>query len=466
MKSKRMEFHNKFLIVSVMLAVISWLSLGVVSFPMLAGTLGISTGSAATVVNLISAYSTVTAVISIVGAITGVGSIGSGIAATVLYMLKKKSAAKKECESILGYLNFIGITLLFVVIISLSIYFKSYLPFQGKLFLLFLVVDYATLNRYNMKLPIQSKKINTFYIRKNYIFLYLLAIVKKYYSFQILQSFIYLFVLYFLDIIGYFYLSITLCLIVIQIISLILPSLFSIISKLFLFFSIGLLSIEQGQVVIYAILLNYFILVMGILDNHASNFYFKSSRMSQKRFRSSLFILLRFCWLNKGLTFSFILISILLSYLFWYMMTILSIDGTKIPILFLYTSIYITLMEAIIGNHKSSIGVDLALLQLSALNHSKMNFFFKNAQLMMLTHLISFLQFSLLLCLIPVTSYSNDIKSILLNLLLIPFNYFIAYVYYKKALFLIKGTVSLLRWSFLVLYCFLIIFLTLVGGIR
>ncbi|HGR0536766.1 TPA: hypothetical protein ACL3G5_002129, partial [Streptococcus pneumoniae] len=277
---------------------------------------------------------------------------------------------------------------------------------------------------------------------------------------------IHLFILYFLDIIGYFYLSITLCLIAIQIISLILPSLFSIISKLFLFLSIGLLSIEQGQVVIYVILLNYFILVMGILDNHASNFYFKSSRMSQKRFRSSLFILLRFCWLNKGLTFSFILISILLSYLFWYMMTMLSIDDTKIPILFLYTSIYITLMEAIIGNHKSSIGVDLALLQLSALNHSKMNFFFKNAQLMMLTHLISFLQFSLLLCLIPVTSYSNDIKSILLNLLLIPFNYFIAYVYYKKALFLIKGTVSLLRWSFLVLYCFLIIFVILVGGIR
>lgn len=84
---------------------------------------------------------------------------------------------------------------------------------------------------------------------------------------------------------------------------------------------------------------------------------------------------------------------------------------------------------------------------------------------MMLTHLISFLQFSLLLCLIPVTSYSNDIKSILLNLLLIPFNYFIAYVYYKKALFLIKGTVSLLRWSFLVLYCFLIIFVILVGAL-
>lgn len=136
-----------------------------------------------------------------------------------------------------------------------------------------------------MKLPIQSKKINTFYIRKNYIFSIFLPlsrniILSKFYN----HSFIYLFILYFLDIIGYFYLSITLCLIAIQIISLILPSLFSIISKLFLFLSIGLLSIEQGQVVIYVILLNYFILVMGILDNHASNFYFKSSRMSQKDF--------------------------------------------------------------------------------------------------------------------------------------------------------------------------------------
>ena len=85
-----MEFLINFSLFPAMLAVISWLSLGVVSFPMLAGTLGISTKAAATVVNLISAYSTVTAVISIVGAITGVGSIGSGIAATVLYILKKE----------------------------------------------------------------------------------------------------------------------------------------------------------------------------------------------------------------------------------------------------------------------------------------------------------------------------------------------------------------------------------------
>ncbi|TVW99632.1 hypothetical protein AZJ58_11600, partial [Streptococcus pneumoniae] len=66
----------------------------------------------------------------------------------------------------------------------------------------------------------------------------------------------------------------------------------------------------------------------------------------------------------------------------------------------------------------------------------------------------------------PVRSYRNDIKSILLKLLLMPFTLFISYVFYKKALFLIKGTVSLLRWSFLVLYCFLIIFVILVGGIR
>ncbi len=76
-------------------------------------------------------YSTVTAVKFIVKVQSRVGSIGSGIAATVLYILKKKGAAKaalwgrtrwilskKEYVKILGYLIIIGITLLFFVIIK------------------------------------------------------------------------------------------------------------------------------------------------------------------------------------------------------------------------------------------------------------------------------------------------------------------------------------------------------------
>lgn len=79
---------------SVGLAVVGAFLTAIFVSPQLASTLGISTGSAATVVKFLSIYSSITFVITIIGIITGVGSIGSGIAATVLYLLKKKGKAK------------------------------------------------------------------------------------------------------------------------------------------------------------------------------------------------------------------------------------------------------------------------------------------------------------------------------------------------------------------------------------
>ncbi|ACG61526.1 hypothetical protein Sez_0148 [Streptococcus equi subsp. zooepidemicus MGCS10565] len=92
-RRKRMailERHHKILLLSMALGAASWLALGFMSLPNLAGALGISTSSASTTVNLLSAYSTVSSVIAIVGAITGVGSIGAGIAATVYTLSNTK----------------------------------------------------------------------------------------------------------------------------------------------------------------------------------------------------------------------------------------------------------------------------------------------------------------------------------------------------------------------------------------
>lgn len=89
----KLERHNKMLLLSITLAATSWLSLGFINLPNLAGALGISASAAGTVVNLVSTYSTVTAVISIIGAITGVGAVSSGVAATVLYLIKQKGKA-------------------------------------------------------------------------------------------------------------------------------------------------------------------------------------------------------------------------------------------------------------------------------------------------------------------------------------------------------------------------------------
>lgn len=79
---------------SVGLAVVGAFLTAIFVSPQLASTLGISTGAATAVVNFLNAYSSITFVITIVGVITGVGSMGSGIAATVLYLLKKYGKAK------------------------------------------------------------------------------------------------------------------------------------------------------------------------------------------------------------------------------------------------------------------------------------------------------------------------------------------------------------------------------------
>lgn len=89
-----MSSVRKLAFLSVGLAVVAAFVTAVFVSPQLASTLGISTGSAAAVVKFLNAYSSITFVLTIIGIVTGVGSVGSGIAATVLYLLKKKGKAK------------------------------------------------------------------------------------------------------------------------------------------------------------------------------------------------------------------------------------------------------------------------------------------------------------------------------------------------------------------------------------
>ncbi|MEC1966740.1 uberolysin/carnocyclin family circular bacteriocin [Bacillus cereus] len=87
------SFKN-YALLSVTLMVVSLGLFMLSSAPHIAGTLGISTATATQVVSLIDKYQTATAIVSIVGAMTGVGGITSGIVATVLFLLKKKGKAK------------------------------------------------------------------------------------------------------------------------------------------------------------------------------------------------------------------------------------------------------------------------------------------------------------------------------------------------------------------------------------
>ena len=80
------------MLLSIALTAMSWMALGLLICQILQVP-GIRPSAASTAVNLLSAYSTLSAAMAIIGAITGVGAVGSGIAATVLYLIKQRGKA-------------------------------------------------------------------------------------------------------------------------------------------------------------------------------------------------------------------------------------------------------------------------------------------------------------------------------------------------------------------------------------
>lgn len=83
----------KFAVASVLLAILSITTFALVQANV-AGMLGISASSAGTIVTILNTYGAVTLAFEIIGVVTGVGSIGSAFAASILYILKKEGKAK------------------------------------------------------------------------------------------------------------------------------------------------------------------------------------------------------------------------------------------------------------------------------------------------------------------------------------------------------------------------------------
>ncbi|MBW4854124.1 uberolysin/carnocyclin family circular bacteriocin [Bacillus safensis] len=81
-------------LLSLSLLAVTLVALVIGNGSLIAANLGVSTGTAATVVNFLDTWSSVATVITIVGVFTGVGTIGSGVAATILAILKKEGKAK------------------------------------------------------------------------------------------------------------------------------------------------------------------------------------------------------------------------------------------------------------------------------------------------------------------------------------------------------------------------------------
>lgn len=85
---------KSYALLSALLFAVTLLALSIGNMPLIAAQLGLSTTTAIAIVNLLSVGSSVAWVITVIGMFTGVGTIGSAFAASVLMLIKKQGKAK------------------------------------------------------------------------------------------------------------------------------------------------------------------------------------------------------------------------------------------------------------------------------------------------------------------------------------------------------------------------------------
>lgn len=85
---------KSYILLSISLFIVTLLALAIGSMSLISGQLGLSTTTSIAIVNLLDVGSSVATVITIIGLFSGVGTIGSAFAATVLTILKKQGKAK------------------------------------------------------------------------------------------------------------------------------------------------------------------------------------------------------------------------------------------------------------------------------------------------------------------------------------------------------------------------------------
>ena len=90
----REKGYKFYALLSVVLFAIAAISFTIGNTPLIAAQLGLSTGTAIALVNLLDNITSVATALTIIAAFTGVGTIGSAVAVSVLAILKKKGKAK------------------------------------------------------------------------------------------------------------------------------------------------------------------------------------------------------------------------------------------------------------------------------------------------------------------------------------------------------------------------------------
>lgn len=351
-------------------------------------------------------------------------------------MYKINKLFKIYDQSIMGYLNYIGMILFSIIVVIAMIFYRDGVPGTYKnsfIFISIYIVATANINR--CVLPYKRQQPGLVFISKQLLLKHLFFTIKKGYSVQLLFA-CFIALTFLLVEKQYFIMILALIVVMLSFASQLLSGLFNIINRILLLLQFWYIITSIFEAVLILQMVQSLLIYIYISNSHriplTSGLSFLKSANKQYRSGNIMYLFFSYIISNKILI---ILIGVLVAVLTYFAQSFL----TKIeylPALILVYINYITILEILIGSKKEEIMLDKARIEMlqSSLIVSPYERF-KSSTIYLLCIVLTFVS----VCgIVGVVINTSDISIILKNTLSLPLIIFIGVVYFRKTELLIN----------------------------
>lgn len=361
-------------------------------------------------------------------------------------------------NSIIDHLNFFGM-ILFTTIISLFCLINPF-PIKNELISFIIIANIftiATSNLNKIDFPYRYRTPGLFYTSNHYGFKHLFYGV--FYGYLIQLSFSVIFGLIAINTLDF---NLLLLLpyfeVAIYFISIILTSVTKVLIRALIYVVFASLILTESKLVIfYILLLQATLILIDIFCRKYISQNFNLLKVSKIKIPRMNLILLIKTYITENILFT-TLIAILLFSIGWIIQHFL-IYNEVLPILSYFQIIYISILELLIGSDSDDIFFNSSrtkLLYSSRLNRKRRFLISEIFAISLIFFLICFI------ILLGSTLSNLNIFQLLKNILLLPFPFFIGWVYFIKSEYLVIGTpLGILKFSLPIIYLIIITFNTL-----
>ncbi|WP_057491860.1 hypothetical protein [Streptococcus orisasini] len=363
----------------------------------------------------------------------------------------------------LGHLNTLGMTFLFLIVILVIPNNNSINLRMQEQILLVSISLFGTMKHSSVLFPYHQQKLGTFFIKRRYILRHILISVYYIYRIQFVLTIVALCYL-----VSNHSVSLTLAflgcaVIAINLLSHLLSGMSAIINQILFLGSLFYLSQGNIDLLVLNLLASLLILIVYTLSHfRIDDFLFRFIKYERSAFSDVSLLKLQLIIFKNNLFLLFLIIVFNLLITYFGQLFFNHLNRTVlVPVTFLYTSIYLALLELLIGNHSEDIDIDSTRHRLMILNnHLTLYDRFKVSSLYLWTVYANFIHLTALPALVASSPFIVTVKAVILVIL----NILIAFTYFRKLDYLVyEERNHFLRYSFLLLYLICIICMSLGG---